>query len=82
MKLCPDPYRWISIDEAIRRIPLRDSSARALLKERGLVHVIGGREVVWLDDLRHLTDVATARRQTQQQLNQASRADGLVEMPE
>lgn len=38
--------QYLPLAEAVASLPIRDSEARRLLRERGLVHQIGGRECV------------------------------------
>lgn len=51
MGAAPDLYRWVSLAEAAKRLPMADPRARALLREAKLVRWIDGRECVWLEDL-------------------------------
>ena len=53
-----DLHRWVSLENAARRLPIRRADARALLRQAGLVQRIAGRQVVWLADVRDLHLIA------------------------
>ena len=51
-----DPYRWITVREAARRLAMRRDRAVHLLRDRGLIRDLDGSGTgrVWLADLRDL----------------------------